>query len=383
MKLYYPARHLRMLIMAVLVGFLLLPPQPTYAAGCSLQKLVSGLNAPVAIVALPGDSDRLFVVELAGKIRLVKNRQLVDQPFLDLTSVVTTKVYGQGLFNVAFDPDYARNGFFYVIYSDPQHNEVLARYSVSASNADQADAASGKILLTIAHPHDFHYGGQLAFGPDGYLYISTGDGGTAYDKEGNAQNRHSLLGAVLRLDVDHGDPYSIPPSNPYSGDSAARPELWAKGLRNVWRFSFDALTGDLYFADVGEAVYEEIDYQQAGDKGGENYGWPRYEGTHDILGGSKTGLIFPVSEYTHIDANCAVVGGYVYRGTLLPELAGRYLFADYCSGQLWTLIQTKGRWTLTALMKVNMNIAAFGQGNDGEIYAADLKTNAVYVLGRP
>ena len=345
-----------------------------------LQPIASGFKSPVAVVQSPDGTDRLFVVELPGQIHIVKSGQVQTTPFLDLTAITSTRVFGQGLFNLAFDPNYVLTGFVYVLYVNLEGNPVLVRYTVSASNPDQADPGSAKTLLIIPHPHSFHYGGQLAFGPDGYLYYSTGDGGSALDKDGNAQNKNSLLGALLRLDVTHGDPYTIPPDNPFIHDAAARPELWAKGLRNPWRFSFDSLTGDLYIADVGENVYEEIDFQPAGDKGGENYGWNRFEGTNAIFGGNRTGLTFPIMEYTHVDHNCAIIGGYVYRGTALPDLVGKYIFADYCSGNVWMLTHANGQWTMTLILQADMNIDGFGQDANGELYVADLRTNAIYRL---
>jgi glucose/arabinose dehydrogenase len=361
---------------------LIRPNSPSRAAAYAyqFQPIAGGFKSPVSVIQPPDGSNRLFVVELPGLIHIVKAGAVLAKPFLDLTAITSTRIFGQGLYNLAFDPNYARNGLVYVLYVNNDGNPVLARYSVSATNPDLADPSSAKTILIIPHPHGFHYGGQLAFGPDGYLYYSTGDGGSPLDSEGNAQNKSSLLGALLRLDVAHGDPYAIPPDNPYVHDSAARPELWAKGLRNPWRFSFDSLTGDLYIPDVGEDVYEEINFQPAGDKGGENYGWNRYEGTHDIIGGSKAGLTFPVIEYTHIDHNCAVVGGYVYRGTALPNLAGSYIFGDYCSGKIWMLTHPNGQWTMTLILQVDMNIEGFGQDSNGELYISDFRTNSIYRL---
>jgi len=371
-------------LIAILVAILSGLPRSAYAASEVFKKIVGGFSYADAVVAAPGDSQHLFVVELMGKIRIVQGNQILARPFLDLTGVASTKIYGQGLYDMAFDPHYVTNGYFYVVYVNGQGDPVLARYHTSLADPLIADPVSATILLTIPHPHGFHYGGQLAFGPDGYLYYSTGDGGSAFDRDGNAQNKQSLLGALLRIDVSqpgvHGLNYSIPADNPFIGDPAARPELWAKGLRNPWHFSFDRLTGDLYIADVGEDTYEEIDFQAAGDPGGENYGWPRYEGTNAILSTSKTGLTFPVVEYTHRDKNCAIIGGAVYRGQAIPNLVDSYLFADYCSGIVWRTSRVNGQWTTVEMTKTGLTITAFGEDNSGELYAVDFKTSALYKL---
>jgi glucose/arabinose dehydrogenase len=372
----------RITILILLLISLVIVATPVHAQTTPhFEKVTGGFQAPVAVVGAPGDSARLYVVELKGKIRVVENGVLQATPFLDLSALVMTEIFGQGLFDIAFHPDYAHNSYFFVNYIDQTGTPVLARYT--ASNPDQADPNSAKVILKIAHPHSFHYGGQIAFGPDGYLYYSMGDSGSALDKEGSAQDKTSLLGALLRLDVDHedrGNAYAIPADNPYANDPQARPELWAKGLRNPWRFSFDSTTGDLYIADVGEDVYEEIDFQPAGDKGGANYGWNLYEGTHDIKGGSKTGLTFPILEYAHVDSNCAVIGGTVYRGKLIPTLVGQYVFADYCSGQVWTATSDKKSWVMSPFLHTSYAITGFGEDSAHELYMVEMKTNALYKL---
>jgi glucose/arabinose dehydrogenase len=312
-------------------------------------------------------------------VYIVRDSLLLSTPFLDISKEITTDGFGQGLHNIVFDPNYAANGFFYIAYTQPDRNAALVRYRVSPDNPDVADAASAKVMLIIPHLTQFHYGGQLAFGPDGYLYWSMGDG--AY-KKSPGQNRKVLLGKILRLDVEHGDPYQIPPDNPFVTEgNSVQPEIWAYGLRNPWRFSFDRQTGDLYIADVGESSMEEIDFQPAHDPGGENYGWGMFEGDQPFKGGGKQGLTFPVVEYPHDGGNCSITGGYVYRGAGLPELVGKYLFGDFCSGRIWTTYRrTDSRWYTAELLKTDFRITTFGEDNSGELYLGDAASQAIYKL---
>ncbi len=346
-----------------------------------LTTIATGFVNPDSVVPSPDGSGRLFVTELAGRVRIIDHQTVRPVPFLDITEKVKTATEGQGLYDIAFHPDYVKNGYFYVSYVALNGEALLARYQVSAADPNSADPNSEEIVLAVQHPHDFHYGGQIQFGPDGFLYYSMGDGGSAGDKEGNAQNKASLLGSIMRLDMDHGDPYTIPPGNPFATDPAARPELWAKGLRNPWRFSFDQATGDLYIADVGQDRYEEIDFAPANDPGGENYGWNRYEGNYEYKGGSRTGLTFPVIAYTHGDGNCSITGGYTYWGNALPELRGKYIFGDYCSGLIWALTHTGQRWSMAPLLKARLSITSFGQDVNGEILVVDAASGSIFLLG--
>jgi glucose/arabinose dehydrogenase len=292
------------------------------------------------------------------------------------------------LLGLAFHPDYADNGLLFVNYTDRQGDTVVARFAVS-DDPDQADPDSASIVLTVAQPAPNHNGGNIVFGPDGYLYIGLGDGGDAGDAFGNGQNGQTLLGAMLRIDVSVGDgaPYSIPPDNPFTGDPGVLDEIWAIGLRNPWRYSFDRLTGDLYIADVGQNVYEEVNIQPAASPGGENYGWPIMEGQHcypERASCSAEGLALPVIEYDHTQG-CSVTGGYVYRGRAFPALEGVYLFGDYCSGRIWGLAPGgDGTWQVAELIQSGVQISSFGEDEAGEIYVLDMRGGALYqIAARP
>lgn len=289
----------------------------------------SGLQNPLHLTA-PAGNPSLFIVEKGGTIRVVKNGALQPMPFLDLRSKVSTGSE-QGLLSVAFHPQYASNGLFFVNYTDVKGDTRIERYKVSG-NPDAADPASAKLILAIDQPYSNHNGGHVLFGPDGKLYIGVGDGGSGGDPRGNGQNPGALLGSLLRIDVDGGDPYAIPADNPFVGQPQGRGEVWAKGLRNPWRFAFDRTTALLYIADVGQNAWEEIHVAPMSDKG-LNYGWNILEGTH-CYGGSncnRNGLVLPVLEYNHSEG-CSVTGGFVYRGSRIPALQGHYFYADYCQG---------------------------------------------------
>ncbi len=350
------------------------PPDPNAYA---LRKIVSGLDEPVYLTYASDGSGRLFVVEQPGRIRILQNGALLADPFLDLTDLVNDSGNEQGLLGLAFHPDYAANGLFFVNYTDANGDTAVVRYSVSA-DPNRADPASAKMILQVAQPFPNHNGGDLVFGPDGYLYIGLGDGGSAGDPQGNGQNLKALLGKLLRIDVNQGDPYGIPPDNPFVGHPEARPEIWAYGLRNPWRYSFDRATGDLYIADVGQNAYEEIDYQPAGSQGGENYGWNFMEGAHPFKGQAPAGLSAPVVEYLHQVGGCSVTGGYVYRGPSLPALNGVYLYGDYCSGQVWALYRSGSSWENVALLNAFFTISSFGEDANGEVYVLDHGGGAVY-----
>ncbi|MDP2530743.1 MAG: PQQ-dependent sugar dehydrogenase, partial [Candidatus Palauibacterales bacterium] len=311
------------------------PPAEMGTSGLVATPVVSGLSSPVWLTAPPGDP-RLFVVEQRGTIRIVKDGSLLPEPFLDLRPAVASGGE-RGLLGLAFHPDYASNGRFYVDYTDPQGDTRVVAYRVSASDPDRADPASGDTILAVDQPYSNHNGGLVTFGPDGMLYVGLGDGGSGGDPRGNGQNRGTLLGAILRLDVDGGSPYRIPPDNPFVGQAGFRGEIWAWGLRNPWRYSFDPASGLLYIADVGQNDWEEINAEPA-RSGGLNYGWNVMEGRH-CYGSSSCdaqGLVQPILEYDHRDG-CSITGGFVYRGSAMPDLQGTYFYSDYCSGWLRSL----------------------------------------------
>jgi glucose/arabinose dehydrogenase len=345
-----------------------------------LTLLVNGLQKPTYLTHAGDGSGRLFITEQVGRIRLVVDGQLLGQPFLDISSLVGSRASEQGLLSIAFHPRYASNGYFFVNYTDVRGDTVVARYHVS-SDPNVADPESGTVLLTIDQPYANHNGGQLHFGPDGYLYIGMGDGGSAGDPQNNGQRLDTLLGKLLRIDVDAASPYGIPPDNPFRNRSDAKPEIWAYGLRNPWRFSFDRATGDLYMADVGQNAYEEVDFQPAASRGGENYGWNFMEGNHPYGGRSRRPEFTPpVAEYSHAEGGCSVTGGYVYRGTRLPGLTGIYLFGDYCTGLTWTLYRSApDMWERRLFLRTNLRISSFGEDEAGELYVLD-HAGAVYRL---
>jgi glucose/arabinose dehydrogenase len=345
-----------------------------------LQQIVAGLDHPTGLISAHDGTGRLFILEQTGAIRILKDGSVLPTHFLDLSGMVNTSGNERGLLGLAFDPAYASNGRFFVNYTDAEGNSVTARYSVSTADPDLADPASGVPILRIAHPqYSNHNGGNLVFGPDGYLYFGMGDGGSGGDPNGNGQNLDVLLGKLLRLDVS-GESYAIPPDNPFVGRAGARPEIWAYGLRNPWRYSFDRKTGDLYIGDVGQDSYEEIDFQPAGDPGGENYGWNFMEGFHSYQGQAPPGLTPPVAEYDHSGGNCSVTGGYVYRGTRLPDLSGMYVFGDYCSGRIWVLAHAADGWKAAVWLETTLAITSFGEDDSGELYVLDRKTGGVFLL---
>lgn len=351
-------------------------PDPT---GYGWRVFVTGLDKPVGMVNAGDDTGRLFVLEQRGKIRLIKDGELIPNPFLDIQEKVGSRGSEQGLLGIAFHPRYAENGFFFINYTDLNGNTVIARFQVSEA-PDIADPASEKILLRVVQPYENHNGGMLAFGPDNYLYLGLGDGGSGGDPHDNAQSLDTLLGKILRLDVDHGDPYAIPPDNPFESGGGL-PEIWAYGLRNPWRFSFDRLTNDLYIGDVGQSKWEEVDFLPANSPGGSNFGWNYREGFHRYRGTPPPDLklIDPVTEYDH-SQGCSVTGGYVYRGSDLPDWQGIYLYGDYCSGNIWGLRETSdGSWQTKMLFQGIANITSFGEDQVGEVYVVD-HNGAIYRL---
>jgi glucose/arabinose dehydrogenase len=344
----------------------------------SLTRVASGLDRALYAIAPPGDSARLFVVQQTGIIRVLRHDTLLTTPFLNVSGSIGYDGGERGLLSMAFHPNYSSNGWFYVDYTAPNGALTVARYHVSA-NANVADAASGQVILAIAHAmYANHNGGLVTFGPDGYLYIGTGDGGNGGDPDGHGQDSTVLLGKILRIDVDGAFPYAIPPSNPFVGRAPAAPEVWAYGLRNPWRFAFDRQTHDFYIADVGQNAWEEIDFAPAGTPGGRNYGWDKMEGLHcyePMTGCAMSGLVRPVYEYGHGSNNalgCSITGGYVYRGSLYPALAGRYFFADECIGWVRSLKMQGGvasdvmdHGTQFGLLP---GITSFGEDARGELY---------------
>jgi glucose/arabinose dehydrogenase len=334
--------------------------------------VVTGLEDPVGI-ANAGDS-RLFIVQQPGQIVIYDGVNRLPTPFLDIQFKVLSG-NERGLLGLVFHPRYAENGFFYVNYTNLQGHTVVSRFRVSSSSPNIADASSETQILFIEQPFANHNGGQLAFGPDGYLYVGMGDGGSGGDPGNRAQSLNTLLGKMLRIDVDSGSPYAIPPSNPYVGNAAALPEIWASGLRNPWRFSFDREAGNLWMADVGQNTWEEVNFQSVTSIGGENYGWRRMEGTHCFSPSTNCNpgnLVLPVIEYDHT-RGCSVTGGYVYRGSRWPRLKGMYLYGDYCSGRVWGATRDSGTGAVTTreLSDTTFFISAFGEDANGELYVAN------------
>jgi hypothetical protein len=350
-----------------------------------LQQISSAFSSPLYLTQPPGDTSRLFVVEQTGNIRVIRNGQLLSTPFLDLTNVVS---FGgeRGLLSMAFHPNYVNNGQFFVDYTDrPNGNIQVARYTVSA-NPDIANAASAQPVININHStFSNHNGGLVKFGPDGFLYVGVGDGGGSNNQLRTGQDTTKLLGKLLRINVN-ALPYVVPASNPFVGRPPAQPEIWAYGLRNPWRFSFDRETGDLYIADVGEGSREEVDVQPATSRGGENYGWSILEGSlcFDTTPCSSAGTKLPVFEYPHSGGTitgCSITGGYVYRGSRLPLLRGHYFFADYCSGWVRSFRYVSGAvvdlHNYAAEFGTLGNITSFGEDSRGELYII-VQSGSVY-----
>jgi glucose/arabinose dehydrogenase len=350
--------------------------------------VASGLSSPVHITAAPLDPNRLFVIEQPGRIRIIKNGVLLPTPFLDIVGRVGSGGNEQGLLSLAFHPDFESNNRFFVNYTNTGGDTVIARHEV-AGNPDEVDASSEKILLTISQPFGNHNGGQVAFGPDGFLYVGMGDGGSAGDPNEAGQRDDTLLGKLLRIDVDVDMPpyHAVPPSNPNAGAGNPLGLMWAKGLRNPWRFSFDRVTGDLYLGDVGQSQWEEIDFQPGASTGGENYGWDVFEGEHcfdpePLLADCPeppTGFTMPIVEYNHGEG-CSVTGGFVYRGCRMPDLHGTYFYADFCTALIRTFTVVGGAAQNQADRTADLApggglsidaLTSFGEDARGELYIAD------------
>jgi glucose/arabinose dehydrogenase len=344
------------------------PPNPD---DYELSMIADGYDKPLYLTHSGDGTGRLFILEQRGKIRIIDSEfKQINTPFLDISSKV--KSGGErGLLGLAFHPSYGENGFFYVHYSDLRGDTVISRFKVSG-DPNLANPNSEDVLLTTDQPFGNHNGGQIAFGPDGYLYIGLGDGGAGGDPMENGQDPSTLLGTILRINVDEGLPYTIPNSNPFFNIPTARPEVWAYGLRNPWRFSFDRAKGDIFIGDVGQNQWEEINYQPADSKGGENYGWNQMEGNHCFVSGCSPEAYVPAfAEYSHSDG-CSVTGGYIYRGALDPQIYGTYFYGDYCSGRIWILFETgDGEWVNEFWMRTSFSISSFGEDEAGEIYVID------------
>lgn len=342
----------------------------------TLRQVATGFTQPTDISSTTSD-EKLYVAQQAGTIMRVTPNQPDIHVFMDITNKVTSS--GEmGLLGLAFHPNYEENGYIFVNYIDTNKNTVIARYHVVG---ETVDPASEKILLQVEQPYSNHNGGDLAFGPDGYLYASLGDGGSAGDPGNNAQNLNSLLGKILRLDINTDRPYVVPADNPFVGREGVRPEIWAYGLRNPWRISFDAKTGGLYIADVGQGDLEEVDFQSADSKGGENYGWRCLEGTSDYNLEGCTGVNTytpPVVEYSHDDGRCSITGGYVYRGSDQLALEGKYFYSDFCGKQLYYTEQKDSSWQQDLAIKTDFAISTFGVDSSGELYVADYNSGNIY-----
>jgi glucose/arabinose dehydrogenase len=344
----------------------------------NLEEFATGLTSPVEITN--ANDSRLFVVQQNGIIKIIQpNGTINPTNFLNISSKI---IFGgeRGLLGLAFHPQYATNGYFFVYYNNPAGNIIVARYSVSSTDSNVADPASEKILLNIPKPFDNHNGGSIHFAPDGKLWIITGDGGSGGDPNNNAQNKNVLLGKMLRIDVDATGPYNIPPDNPFAGNVAGADEIWAYGLRNAWKFSFDLTTGNAMIADVGQGAIEEINKMPI-TTAGLNYGWRCYEGNnvYNPAGcAAQSTMTFPVAVYDHSGGKCSITGGYVYRGTQYPSLQGKYFFADYCSTQIG-ILDNNNAITWTGPYSGN-NFSTFGEDYQKGLYVAAVNNGKIFKI---
>jgi len=364
------------------------PPPPPGPVNAALTQFASGFVDPLGFVQMNDSTNRFLVLEQRGTIRIIQNGSVVATPFLDIQARVTFNAGGEtGLLGIALHPQFAQNRKFYLNYTTNRLTgglqSVIAEYQVSTTDPNRADPATERILLQVNQPFSNHKGGQLAFGPDGFLYIAFGDGGDQGDPLQNGQNPQTLLGKILRIDVNTTSPgkqYGIPPTNPFASGASGQPEVWAFGLRNPWRFSFDTADGRLFAGDVGQDNFEEIDIiQRAG-----NYGWNIMEGLHCFsppTACNQSGLLLPIFEYNHNDGSSAVIGGFVYRGAAIPTLQGAYVFGDLTSNNIWFLRETSpGAWSRTTLLSITRNISSFGQDQAGELYVLDYNAGVVLKL---
>lgn len=353
-----------------------------------LIQFAGGFERPLFLTHAEDGSGRLFVVEQTGSVHIIQDGEVLDVPFLDVSELVGTRLdlsdpensSENGLLGLAFHPDYHENGYFFIYYTDLNLNSLLARYQVSETNPNRADPESGQEILSAFQPYYNHNGGMLAFGPDGYLYLGLGDGGEEAT-EMNSQMLDTLLGSILRLDVtvDETAGYSIPPDNPFVDLDGARPEIWAYGLRNPWRFSFDRMTGDLWIGDVGAWQYEELNFQAADSTGGENYGWPHWNAIlkqSEELSYEETSP--PIFVYPH-DLGLSIIAGYAYRGNAIIDLFGVFLFGDFGSGRIWTIYRREdGGWQVNEYIDTIINISSFGEDEDGELYIVDYSSGSIW-----
>ncbi len=348
-------------------------------------EFITDLKKPILVTHAGDGSNRLFIVEQGGRILIAENGRVRAEPFLKITDKVNTSGNERGLLSVAFHPDYKNNGTFFVNYTgEPDGATVIERYQVS-DDPNSADENSARVILEFEQSEPNHNGGMMAFGPDGFLYIATGDGGGAGDRHGdigNGQALNTLLGKILRIDVN-AETYTVPANNPFVGRADAKPEIWAYGLRNPWRISFDRATGDLYIGDVGQGSKEEINFQAASAGGGENYGWRIMEGDEcydEAQDCTRADLIAPIAVYSH-DLGCSVTGGYVYRGQMYSWLVGQYIFADYCTGIVWaTARDANAEWQTQQVGKFDDTISSFGQDEAGELYVVGHGNGIIYKL---
>lgn len=352
------------------------------------EEVAGGFDRPLFVGHAGDGSGRLFVMEQTGFILIVEDGVMRPQPFLDISQMLSDDVFRggyteRGLLGLAFHPDFAQNGTFFISHTDLEGTSVLARYQVMARDPNRADPASRVELLRVPQPFADHNGGSVIFGPDGYLYMGFGDGGNPELPNYNSQDPGNLLGKILRLDVSDIslDTYVVPDSNPFVGVEGYMSEIWSLGVRNPWRFTFDRATGDLYIGDVGQWLIEEVNFQPADSPGGENYGWSVFEGTRPYLEDAEpvSEVVMPVYEYEHF-FGCSVTGGYVYRGPSLPDLHGVYLFGDYCTGFVWSMYRDPaGEWRTDLFMQTGSVITSFGEDEAGEVYLADYK-GSIYRL---
>jgi glucose/arabinose dehydrogenase len=351
-----------------------------------LNPLVTGLDHPVQIVAAHDQSSQLYIAEQSGRILVLPSAHEEPKLFLDMAAVVGCCDNG-GLLSVVFHPAFAGNGLFFVLYVDKNGDTVVARYSRSGASPETADPNSAEILFVVPQPKDNipnHHGGTLQFGPDGYLYVSIGDGGAFVHVTNRAQEVDHLLGKLLRIDVSAATGYAIPQGNPFSTVQGARKEIWSIGLRNPWRFSFDRLTGELMIADVGQDDWEEVNIVSLAEARGANFGWPRTEGLHCYPQGeicSVAGLTLPAIEYPS-ELGCSVTGGYRYRGNRWSSLYGKYVYGDFCSGRIWAASETGGHWQPDEITDSDLAIVSFGEDDAGELYVVDYN-GSVFELTMP
>lgn len=374
---------IQLMLLGILLFFPVLVPAAA-PADMDLKLVTSVSGSPLAVRHAGDGSGRVFIVERSGKIYIHDGSQLLPAPFLDILGSVTSGGE-RGLLGLAFHPDFSVNRYFYVNYTFETDKLFtrISRFEVPIDSPNLADPNTELVLLEVEQPYTNHNGGDIHFGPDGYLYIGMGDGGSGGDPQDNARDPGVLLGKMLRIDVDGGSPgngacglvgnYGIPGSNPYKGNDGACDEIWASGLRNPWRWSFDRSTGDLIIGDVGQGEWEEVDFQPSDSAGGEYYGWSCMEGTHEYNADRCDGspMVAPILEYAHVDGNCSITGGYRYRGPVL-KMTGLYFYADYCTGNIWYAQLNDGNWSATLWRDTVLNVSSFGEDQAGNLYVVDL-----------